>query len=458
MTRPIVPGPTYAEMRNPLLLPADLRAKANAARDAEQDPINLFNINWKNTGHEVDRLVLPKELTGVRANIVVLSGRNFPSGSMKVGPAYATLAETESLHHLRPGDRAVVGPSTGNFGIGTAYVSMLKGYQAVVVMPDNMSEERYDRIQKYKGTLDLTPGTESDVILTLERTHAEYISKPEKYVVLAQFELLPNYRFHRHVTGAAVVEAVRGLGNGRVAAFASAPGSAGTLAAGDYVKSVYADAKIVALEPRQCSTLFDGGQGQHRIEGIGDKMVTLIHNVFNTDLLMLINDEETVRGMEVMQSGTGVLIDRLGIPSEIACQLYDKFGPSCVCNVIGAIKTAKYLGLGPEDNVVTIATDSYDRYPSVSQALYTRNGGKPDDDQLELWAKGVFLGASLGEIVDLNQPGQHERLQQMKADLWTRFGYAEEYIRRMADQAFWDEEYARIKEIDPLIVQTRGAL
>ena len=253
MSLPIVPGPTYAEMRNPLLLPPALRAAANQARSDELNPINLFNINWKNTGDTPETIVLPKELTGVAANIVVLSGRTFPSGSMKVGPAYATLAETEALAHLRPGDRAVVGPSTGNFGIGTAYVSLLKGYQAVVVMPDNMSEERYDRIQKYKGTLDLTPGTESDVILTLERTHSEYISKPDKYVVLAQFELLPNYRFHRHVTGAAVVEAVKGIGNGRVAAFASAPGSAGTLAAGDYVKSLWPDSRIVALEPRSAA-------------------------------------------------------------------------------------------------------------------------------------------------------------------------------------------------------------
>jgi len=458
VTRSIIPGPTYAEMRNPLLLPAALRAEANAAREDERNPLNLYNINWKNTGNDVERIVLPKELTGVQANIVVLSGRTFPSGSMKVGPAYATLAENEAMHHLRPGDRTVIGPSTGNFGIGTAYVSMLKGYQAIVVMPDNMSEERYDRIQKYKGSLDLTPGTESDVILTLERTHSEYVSKPEKYVTLAQFELMPNYRFHRHVTGKAVVDAVSGIGNGRVAAFASAPGSAGTLAAGDYVKSLYPDAKVVALEPRECSTLYDGGQGQHRIEGIGDKMVTLIHNVFNSDLLMLIHDEDTVRGMEVMQAGTAVLVDRLGVPSEIACQLFGRFGPSCVCNVVGAIKTAKYLGLGPDDNVVTIATDSYDRYPSVSQALYARNGGKPSDDQLEMWAKSVFLGASLGEIVDLNAPGQHERLQQMKADVWTRFGYSEAYIRQMADQEFWDAEYAKIKEIDPLISEVRGAI
>lgn len=454
----LVPGPTYAEMRNPAQLPATLRQGALKARQDELDPLNLFNINWKNTGEAVEMIVLPKELTGVQANIIVLSGRTFPSGSMKVGPAYATLAEAEALHGLRPGQKTVIGPSTGNFGIGTAYISLLKGYPAIVVMPDNMSQERYERIRNYEGSLDLTPGTESDVILTLERTHREYVAQPDKYMVLAQFELLPNYRFHRHVTGDAVVQSARGIGNGRVAAFVSAPGSAGTLAAGDYVKSLWPESKIVALEPRQCSTLFNGGQGQHRIEGIGDKMVTLIHNVYNTDLLMLIHDEESVRGMEVIQAGTHILVDRLGVPSAIACQLYGKFGPSCICNIIGAIKTAKYLGLGPEDNVVTIATDSYDRYPSVSQALYARNGGPPNDDQLEMWAKSVFLGASLGEIIDLHQPGQHARLQQMKADLWTQFGYSAEYIRGMTSQDFWDGEYAKIEELDPLIEAVRGRL
>lgn len=458
MSLPIIPGPTYAEMRNPLLLPQSLRTAANAARSDERNPLNLFNLNWKNTGDTPEHIVLPKELTGVQANIVVLSGRTFPSGSMKVGPAYVTLAEHEALDHLRPGDRAVIGPSTGNFGIGTAYVSMLKGYKAIVVMPDNMSEERYDRIQHYGGDLDLTPGTESDVILTLERTHSEYVAKPEKYVVLAQFELLPNYRFHRHVTGDAAVSAVKGLGNGRVAAFVSAPGSAGTLAAGDHIKSLWPDSKIVALEPRECPTLFDGGQGQHRIEGIGDKMVTLIHNIYHTDLLMLVHDEDTVRGMEVVQSGTHVLVERLGAPRADAEALVGKLGPSCVCNIIAAIKTAKYLGLGADDNVVTIATDSYDRYPSVSRALVERVGGKPDDDMLEMWAKSAFLGASLGEIVDLNAAGQHERLQRMKADLWTRFGYSAQMIQKMVGQDFWDAEYAKIQAIDLLIAQVRGAL
>ena len=459
MKRSIVPGPTYAEMRDPALLPAELRKRASdALTEEELAPVNLFNICWKNGGSEVERIVLPKELTGVQANIIVLSGRNFPNGSMKVGPAYTTLAEAEALDGLRPGDRSIIGPSTGNFGIGTAYVSALKGYQAIVVMPDTMSQERYERIRKYGGELDLTPGTESDVILTLERTHNEYVSKPDRYFVLAQFELMPNYRFHRHVTGDAAARAAADVGNGRVAAFVSAPGSAGTLAAGDYLKSLYPDAKIVALEPRQCSTLFNGGQGQHRIEGIGDKMVTLIHNVFNTDLLMLVNDEETVQGMEAVQSGTEVLAERLGVDPMEAQALRGKFGPSCICNIIGAVKTAKYLGLGAQDNVVTVATDSYDRYPSVSNELYDRHGGRPDEDTLEMWAKAAFLGASLGETIDLNRPGEKTRLQNMKLDLWTRFGYSSADVDRMASQAFWDEEYGKIEAIDPAIAEIRGAL
>ena len=459
MNRSIVPGPTYAEMRNPTLLPADVRENASTSlTNDELAPINLFNINWKNTGTDVERIILPRELTGVQANIIVLSGRNFPSGSMKVGPAYTTLAEAEALNGLRPGDRSIIGPSTGNFGIGTAYVSALKGYQAIVVMPDTMSRERYERIRKYGGKLDLTPGTESDVILTLERTHNEYVSKPELYVVLAQFELMPNYRFHRYVTGDAAAQAAADVGNGQVAAFVSAPGSAGTLAAGDHLKSLYPDAKTVALEPRQCATLFNGGQGQHRIEGIGDKMVTLIHNVYNTDLLMLINDEETVQGMEVIQSGTNALVERLGVGQEKAQALKGKFGPSCVCNIIGAIKTAKFLNLGPQDNVVTVATDSYDRYPSVSNELYQRHGVRPDMDTLEMWAKALFLGASLGETNDLNRPGEHARLQKMKQDLWTRFGYSREVIERMASQVFWDEEFGKIEQIDSAIAEIRGDL
>jgi len=165
-----IPGPTYEEMLYPAKLPDAVRRKAAAARADEFDPANLFNISWRGPDQRIRHVVLPKELTGVEANILVLVGRFFPSGSHKVGPAYSTLMEGELAGEIQPGASTMIGPSTGNFGIGVAYVSRLKGYPAIVIMPELMSAERYQRIRHYGGQLDLTPGSESDVILVLERT------------------------------------------------------------------------------------------------------------------------------------------------------------------------------------------------------------------------------------------------------------------------------------------------
>jgi cysteine synthase len=220
-------GPNYDEMLDPSLIGKDVRARALAAlkRD-ELDPINLFNITWKDAHDQVRKIVLPPALTGIDANVVVMLGCGFPSGSHKVGPAYSTLIEGLVDGEIVPGEHTILGPSTGNFGIGTAYISKLLGFRAIVIMPDNMSKERYARIQKYGGELELTPGSESDVILTLEKTRE--LMKNPKNKALAQFELFPNYRFHRHVTGNSAIQAVAGVGNGRIAGFTSAPGSAGT--------------------------------------------------------------------------------------------------------------------------------------------------------------------------------------------------------------------------------------
>jgi cysteine synthase len=322
-------------------------------------------------------------------------------------------------------------------------------------MPDTMSRERYERIRKYGASLDLTPGSESDVILTLERTHSQYITRPE-YLVLAQFELLPNYRFHRYVTGDAALRAAAGYGNGRVAAFVAAPGSAGTLAAGDAIKAQYGDAVVVALEPRECATLYRGGQGQHLIEGIGDKMVTLIHNVLTTDYVALIHDEDCVRGLRVLAGG-----GMAGYAPPCACGratgacLRDCLGISAVCNIIGAIKTAKLLGLGPQDNVVTVATDRFDRYPSVLAELERREGA-PDAAKLAAWEERIFRGADTTEMLDVRGPAEKERLHTLKEQLWRRFGYGDELFAAMRSAAYWDEQVAMVEAIDERIAEARG--
>ena len=411
-------GPTYEEMLHPGKAPAALRRDALATLGQDElNPIHLFNINWRDEFDRVRHVVLPQSLTGVDANIIVMLGLHFPSGSHKVGPAYATLMEGELAGEIAPGRSTIIGPSTGNFGIGVAYIAKLKGYPAVVIMPEQMSAERYERIRHYGASLDLTPGSESDVILVLERT--EEYKKDPRNKVLAQFELLPNYRFHRHVTGGSALEAAVGHGNGRVAAFVAAPGSAGTLAAGDQIKARFPDALVCALEPRECSTLYNNGRGTHRIEGIGDKMVTLIHNVLTTDYVALVHDGDCVRGLKTVQQG----------------ELAGLFGISGICNILGSIKMAKHLGLGQDDNIITIATDGFDRYPSV---VATVAGHAPE----------IFGSVDTSEILEVRSPAEKQRLFRQKEEVWTKFNYSREYLDRMKSPGFWDAEYARIPEID----------
>lgn len=434
-------GPTYDEMLNPEIVDSLVRANAiKALKENEFDPINLFNITWKSETNQVRRIALPPALTGIDANIIVLLGYGFPSGSHKVGPAYSTLIEELVDGEIIPGEHTILGPSTGNFGIGTAYISKLLGFKAIVIMPDNMSKERYERIRKYGGELELTPGSESDVILTLERTHA--MMKNPQNKALAQFELFPNYRFHRHVTGNSAVEAVKGIGNGRIAGFTSAPGSAGTIAAGDQIKVIFPEAKIAALEPYECSTLANGGRGQHRIEGIGDKMCTLIHNVLTTDFVILVEDEETVQGLKIFRDGVESLV-KVGVDRDFALGLRDCFGPSGICNVIGAIKLAKFLRLGPGDNVVTVATDGFDRYQSVLDELNSRYL-ETESFVLDRWTNDVFLQATDTNVYDFRKMTAKEQLFKQKENDWLKFGYSQEFLDSMRSQTFWDEQYAKI--------------
>src|ERR1017187_7448605 len=431
-----VPGPTYREMLHPELVPAASRSQA------------LFNITWRGPDNRIRHIVLPKELTGVEANIVVLIGRDFPSGSHKVGPAYATLMEGELAGEIQPGESTMIGPSTGNFGIGVAYIAHLKGYPAIVIMPEQMSEERYARIRQYGGQLDLTPGSESDVILVLERT--QHYKKDPRNKILAQFELLPNYRFHRYVTGRSALEAAAQYGNGEVAAFVSAPGSAGTLAAGDEIKARYPACAICALEPKECSTLFNNGRGTHRIEGIGDKMVTLIHNVLTTDYVMLVHDDDCVIGLALLRRRSAMVEQLLGMPQGSLTMFVDMFGVSGICNVLGAIRLARHLNLGSSDNVVTIATDGFDRYPSVLTDLEKRRGTLDASSFEE-----VFRGGTPDEMLDVRGRDEKQRLFNYKEQVWSAFHYSHDYLESMQSQAFWDSEFEKVEAVDRALMDGR---
>lgn len=443
-------GPSFAEMRDPSLLSEVTRERARDARARPLDPLNLWNLSWKAEG-AVPHVVLPEALTGVRAPIVVLSGRRFPTGSHKVGPAYSILVEKQLDGLCAPGRQTLVFPSTGNFGIGGAWVGPRMGYRSRVVLPEEMSAERFEKIRGYGAEVVATPGSESNVKEIYDKVK-ELRAAPGN-TILNQFEEFGNYRFHYHCTAAAASEVVRGLGL-RVAAFVSAMGSAGTIAAGEALKREFPGCATVALEPVQCPTLYDVGFGAHRIEGIGDKHVTWIHNVWATDLLACVDDEECLLGLQLVQEGGEALVAE-GVAAAAAKALVDVFGVSGICNVLGSIKAARYYGFGPEDALVTIATDGFDRYPSVLRRLEQERGRMTQDEarrRLQLFhgQKGDYLLEGTRAV--------RRRWHNQKYFTWVeQQGKSVAELRALEDEAFWSAQQQRAHEIDRRIGEARAA-
>ena len=442
-------GPTFAEMCDPGLVDPTLRERARAARERPLDPLNLWNLSWKATG-AVPFTVLPEALTGVRAPIVVLSGRHFPTGSHKVGPAYSILAEKQLDGACVPGEHTLVFPSTGNFGIGGAWVGPRMGYRSRVVLPEEMSAERFEKIRSYGADVIATPGSESNVKEIYDKVR-ELRADPANRI-LNQFEELGNYRFHFHCTARAAQEVVDALSLG-AGAFVSAMGSAGTIAAGEGLRQRWPELRIVAVEPLQCPTLYNVGFGAHRIEGIGDKHVTWIHNVWATDLLVCVDDLECLEGLQLLQEGQATL-EGEGLAAETARGFVDFFGISGVCNVLAAIRAADHYRLGPRQAVVTIATDGFDRYPSVLRRL-EREQGAQDAEKAKRRVE-IFRSRRTGALLEAT-PEVRRRWQNQKYFTWVeQQGKTVAELRAQEDPAWWVAEQQRAHEIDRRIRERRA--
>lgn len=453
-------GPTFEEMLHPQSIEPTVRQRAAAAlTDDPLDPVNLFNITWRDTDGRIKFEVLPAQLTGVEAPIVVLFGRDFPAGSHKVGAAYSVLAEMVLTGRVDLRQHTVVWPSTGNYGIGGAWVGGRMGARSIVVLPELMSVERFQQIARYGGAVIRTPGSESNVKEIYDKTRE--LRQDPNMRILNQFEEMGNYRFHYHVTGNTIVElakvlAGQGLGRGRIAAFCSAMGSAGTIAAGDRLKQIWPDLKIVGLEPIQCPTLYDNGYGSHDIQGIGDKHVTWIHNVMNMDAIMCLDDVECKKGLQLLteEAGWRALVDRFAVPETKVRALSSIFGISGACNVLGAIKSAKHYAFGKDDVIVTICTDAIDRYRSVMADL-TREHGVMDEAEATARVRAIFHGQKTDWIKD-GTPGQRRQWHNLKYYSWVeQQGKAVEELDAQLDPEWWLAEQAKVGEMDRLILNSR---
>ena len=371
--------PTFAQLADPSSIPADITASlADIDRNAA-DPLNLFRVHWYNDLHGgrtdlPEHVVLTPELTGVDSPIIVAFGNRFPMiGAHKVLAAYACLVPRVVTGQYDPTEHRAVWPSTGNYARGGVAISTLMGCRGVAVLPENMSRERFEWLEEWIDNPDdiiRTPGSESNV-KEIYDTCDELAQDPANFI-LNQFTEFANHVGHHEVTGRALEHlylhhaALRpGL---RLAAFVAASGSAGTLAAGERLKADHG-ARIAAVEALECPTMLYNGFGEHNIQGIGDKHIPLIHNVTNTDIVVGVSDTACDElGMAFGTAEGLAQLASMGVDTAVLDTLCH-FGLSSICNVVASIKTAKELDLGPDDAIVTVATDGSEMYGSEREAM-----------------------------------------------------------------------------------------
>ncbi|MGO9196162.1 MAG: pyridoxal-phosphate dependent enzyme [Acidimicrobiales bacterium] len=458
--------PSFAELADPRRVAPSVRAALGAVGPDEADPLNLFRVHWHNdaarTGFSPvpQHIERPHELTGVEARIVVALADRFPMiGAHKVLASYGCLAPRLVTGQFDPTRQRAIWPSTGNYCRGGVAISRLMGCRGVAVLPEGMSRERFDWLDRWvvdASDVIRTPGTESNVKEIYDECNQ--LSTDPDNVIFNQFSEFGNYLVHYFATGAAIESIFTDVAaeddDVRLRAFVSATGSAGTIAAGDYLKQRFGT-RIAAVEALECPTMSCNGFGEHNIQGIGDKHIPLIHNVMNTDFVVAVSDHSTDRLNVLFNTETGrtYLASRRQVPADAVTEL-SSFGLSSICNVLAAIKLAKHQGYGPEDVVATVATDGASMYSSERDLCLAKSFAGTFDEVAAGEIFGEHLGGAATDHVQELTRADQERIFNLGYFTWVeQQGVPVEEFRARREPRYWEQIRSIVADWDAMIAE-----
>jgi cysteine synthase A len=438
--------PTYEEMADPEKIPEGIRDELSHIGLWDIHPRNLFRITWKNEPvdngggfGDVNYMEIPRELTGVRARILMLIGKFFPTGSHKVGATFGPLVEKLVTGEFDPTCQKALWPSTGNYCRGGAYDSALLACPSIAVLPEGMSRERFDWLKKVGAEIHATPGSESNVKEVYDKTKALKAHRPDEIVVFNQFEEFGNSIWHYVCTGPAM-EAVYQKERseaGQLLGISVTQGSAGTLGCAEYLRDRFPTMKVAAAEALQCPTLLYNGYGEHRIEGIGDKHVPWIHNLKNMDMVIGIDDEDCIRLMRLFNEPIGrTYLKQAGIPPATVDRL-DLLGISGIANLLSCIKMARYYEANENAIILTVSTDSMALYGSRIREI-RQNYGAYSEMQAAVDFEKVIVGQTMDWMKELTY-WDKKRMHNLKYFTWVeqQGKDVEELNAQWYDDGYW---------------------
>lgn len=449
--------PTFNQLKHPNRISTKIQNELKSIDIQALHPLNLFRINWRNDPAtsgigDINYLEIPKEITGVNARIIGLVGKHFPTGAHKVGATYGCLAPYMVTGRFNPNYHKAVWPSTGNYCRGGVFNSNILGVHSVAILPEEMSKERFDWLRERTDEVYATPGCESNVKEIYDKCH-ELVAESDKYLIFNQFDQFGNSIWHYEITGYTIEKLFTQIKkeNQRLSGYVSATGSAGTIAAGDYLRTISNDLKVVASEALQCPTLLNNGFGGHRIEGIGDKHVPWVHNVKNTNAVAAIDDEDTMRLLRLFNEKEGhEYLASMGVDQNIIDKL-SLLGISGIGNVLSSIKLAKHFEYNDNDVIFTVFTDSADMYQSRLAEMNISNGAFTNID-----AAKVFESSLMRQSIDYFKELTYydkKAIHNLKYFTWVeqQGKDVEELNAQWYNEDYWKERFDIVSEWDKLI-------
>jgi len=451
--------PKIKELSDPLSIDSNIQDKLKSIDKDSQNSLNLFRVHWHNNReHNIftkcpEYIVLPDELTGIEAKIIVNIGRLFPLiQAHKVLAAYACLVPRIVNGTFDCSKNIAIWPSTGNYCRGGVAISKILGCRSIAVLPEGMSKERFAWLEEWttsKSDIIKTKGTESNVKEIYDKCND--LEKETNNIIINQFNEYSNYAVHRSVTGQSFEKSffdAKGDTNLKPRLFVAASGSSGTLAAGDYLKNSLGSLTAV-VEALECPTLLKNGYGEHNIQGIGDKHVPLIHNVMNTDFVVDISDKATDRINLLFNTNDGkkYLINKIGLKKSLVDKL-PEFGFSSIANILASIKLAKYMNLTKEDAIITVATDGADLYLSELEKTKKNFQGTFDESACLKIYDEYINKIDTDNMIKLSK-NDKERIFNLGYYTWVeQQGVSLEDFEKRKDQKFWLDHYNHMISLD----------
>ncbi|HOO77846.1 MAG TPA: pyridoxal-phosphate dependent enzyme [bacterium] len=452
--------PTYEQMLDPGKVPQGIKDELKNIGLWDLNSRNLFRITWKNEPvpfgggfNGVNFIELPSSLTGVKARIVQLVGKWFPTGAHKVGATFGPLVEKLVRGEFDPTTQKALWPSTGNYCRGGAFDAYLLACESIAVLPEEMSRERFEWLEKVGAEIYATPGCESNVKEIYDKVKELLAENPDTVVNLNQFEQIGNAVWHYAVTGPSMEEVFNQIkrDGDTLSALCLTQGSAGTLGSGEYLKEAFPRVKVAAMEALECPTLLYNGYGGHRIEGIGDKHVPWIHNLRNTDLVVDIADEDCMRILRLFNEPEGQeYLIKTGVPAELVESL-PLLGISSIANLLGSIKTAKFYEMDENDVVFTVSTDSVEMYKSRLAEMTEARGAYGSEQAAKDYDR-CLMGLSTDWMLECGY-WDRRRMHNLKYFTWIeqQGKTVEELNAQWYQKDYWTKQFHAVREWDELI-------